>query len=54
MRELSRSSYRVMGEDGVENSGDRASSDVLVTIVPWHGRTTPLSALGSKGNNQKY
>ena len=46
IRELSISSYKVMGEDGVENSGDRASRDVVVTIVPWHGRTTPLYALG--------
>ena len=42
-----------MGEDGVVNSGERGSKDMLVTVVPWHGRTTPLSALGDEGSEIK-
>ena len=54
MRELSMSLYKVMGEDGVENSGEIGSRDVLITIVSQHGRATPLCALDSEGNFQKY
>ena len=37
-----------MGDEGVVNSGERGSRDVLITILPWHGRTTPLCALGDE------
>ena len=46
IRDVAISSYRETGEDGVVNSGDRVSKDVLLTVVPWHGRTTLLCALG--------
>ena len=46
IREFAMSSYKEMGEDGVVNSGEIGSKDVVITVVPWHGRTTPFCALG--------
>ena len=44
MRDVAMLLYREIGEDGVENSGE-VDWNVL-SIVPWHGRTTPICVLG--------
>ena len=46
IREVAMSSFKETGEEGVVNSGEIASKDVLVTVVPWHRHTTLLCALG--------
>ena len=45
IKEVAMSSFKDTGDEGVVNSGEIASRDVLITIVLWHGRTTPLCAL---------
>ena len=50
IREVAISSFKETGEEGVVNSGEIALRDVLVTIEPWHGRTTPFCALGDFEN----
>ena len=45
MRDVAISSYKETGEKGVVNSGDSASRDIVVMVVPWHGHTTPFMCL---------
>ena len=45
IKEVAMSSFKETGDDGVVNSGEIGSRDVLMTIVLWHGRTTPFCAL---------
>ena len=37
--------FKETGDEGVVNSGEIGSRDVLETIGLWHGRMTPLCAL---------
>ena len=53
IKEVAMSSFKETGEDGVVNSGEIGSRDVLIMIVLWHGRATPLCALSSRKDNQK-
>ena len=46
IREVAISSFKETGDEGVVNSGEIGSKDVVVTVVSWHGRTTPFCALG--------
>ena len=46
IRDVAMSSFKETGDEGVVNSGEIGSRVVLVTIVPWYGRATPLCALG--------
>ena len=39
-RDVAISSYKETGDEGVVNSGEIGSRDVLVTIVLWHGHMT--------------
>ena len=46
IKDVAMSLFKETGNEGVVNSGEIGSRDVLVTIGPWHGRTTPLCTLG--------
>ena len=45
IREVAISSFKETGDEGVVNSGEIGSRDVLVTVVLRHGCMTPLCAL---------